>query len=331
MAKLVGVFGMSHSMYPIVPVDRWPTFYDLRRTPREGLPADSAEESALKVQRVHGALKILHDQVAELKPDVMVVFGDDQLECFNYNNMPAFAVYMGKTFSGYGTKTFLDRAKQSAPFAHPQDVMPGHPEFAKGLVEGLLRRGFDPAYCMDMPNVEGGMGHAFLRPAEWLGEFKLPTVPILVNCFFPPQPTAMRCYQLGRAVREVIDAYPGDLRVIVVGSGGLWHTPGMDKPYIDAEFDGQMLGRLKLGEARAMAEYFDNYKVPEGDVSQDTSKPARFSNGVQGYGGPQGGTREHSNWIAAAAACEGRPWTVLDYVPIYRSPIAVAFAYAQLD
>src|SRR5688500_19820330 len=34
--------------------------------------------------------------------------------------------------------------------------------------------------------------------------------------------TGMRCYQMGKAVREVIDEYPDDLRVGVVASGGLW-------------------------------------------------------------------------------------------------------------
>jgi hypothetical protein len=43
-------------------------------------------------------------------------------------------------------------------------------------------------------------------------------------------------------------------------------------------------------------------------------------------GGPQGGTREIANWIAAAAAA-GKPATVVDYVPVYASPIGCGFAY----
>jgi hypothetical protein len=44
-------------------------------------------------------------------------------------------------------------------------------------------------------------------------------------------------------------------------------------------------------------------------------------------GGPRGGTRETCNWIAAAAVAEGRPATLVDYIPIYASPIGAAFAY----
>jgi len=43
-------------------------------------------------------------------------------------------------------------------------------------------------------------------------------------------------------------------------------------------------------------------------------------------GGPQGGTREIANWIAASAVA-GKPATVVDYVPVYASPIGCGFAY----
>ncbi len=42
--------------------------------------------------------------------------------------------------------------------------------------------------------------------------------------------------------------------------------------------------------------------------------------------GLQGGTRETSNWIAAAAMA-GKPATVVDYVAVYSSPIGCGFAY----
>ena len=48
---------------------------------------------------------------------------------------------------------------------------------------------------------------------------------------------------------------------------------------------------------------------------------------MPGFGGPQGGTRETCNWIAAAAVADGRPATLVDYVPVYASPIGAGFAY----
>ena len=78
-----------------------------------------------------------------------------------------------------------------------------------------MKRGFDPAFSMDMPKPEDGLGHAFMRPAESLTDLSLPIVPVLMNCYFAPQPTGTRCYEFGKAMREAIEAFPGDLRVAV--------------------------------------------------------------------------------------------------------------------
>ena len=61
-------------------------------------------------------------------------------------------------------------------------------------------------------------------------------------------------------------AKTGDLRVGVVGSGGLWHTPGTKNAYLNEEFDGETLAFLKAGDGRGMAEHFDAYRVPEGEA-----------------------------------------------------------------
>src|SRR5256885_1406607 len=52
----------------------------------------------------------------------------------------------------------------------------------------------------------------------------LPVIPLIVNPSAPPnQPTPRRCVQLGAALRDQIAAYPEDLRVGVLASGGLSH------------------------------------------------------------------------------------------------------------
>jgi hypothetical protein len=47
-----------------------------------------------------------------------------------------------------------------------------------------MKKGFDPAFSMELPNPERGMGHAFLRPAESLTNFDIPVVPILMNVYY---------------------------------------------------------------------------------------------------------------------------------------------------
>jgi hypothetical protein len=313
MAKLVGVFNTAHSPFCYMAPERW-NEVRANRSLREDVPLDTPEENARKGERIKKGFETLRNKMSELKPDVVVVFGDDQLECFDFTNFPAFALYVGETFTGALSTGAVAR-------------IPGHPALATALLTGLLRRGFDPAFSLDPPKPERGIGHAFLRPAESLTDLTTPIVPVFVNCYYAPQPTAMRCYQLGRAVREIVAEHPGALRVAVVGSGGLWHTPRARDAYLDEAFDRTLLDHMAAGDARAMARHFDAYTAPAGDRSQDVGARGRSATGLPGPGGPQGGTRETCNWIAAAAVAEPAPATVLDYVPVYASPVGAAFAY----
>jgi hypothetical protein len=77
-----------------------------------------------------------------------------------------------------------------------------------------------------------------------------------------------------------------------------------------------------------VAEHFDAYRVAPDDASQQrylASRTKRIT-GLPSPGGPQGGTRETCNWIAAAATVDGCPARVIDYVPVYASPVGVGFA-----
>jgi len=265
-----------------------------------------------------------------VKPDVLVIFGDDQLECFDFNNFPAFAVYVGEEFEGHTSGRdgqFGRPANGAERVAAPMQKMKGNPELGVGILTGLMKRGFDPAFCMDMPKPDRGIGHAFFRPAESLTNFEIPTVPVLLNCYYAPQPTAMRCYEMDKTVRESIEAHPGDMRVAVIGSGGLWHTPGAKNAWLNEDFDREELKYLEAGDARGMAEFFDAYQIPDGDASQFVGEKGRGATGMPGFGGPQGGTRETCNWIAAAGVADGSRSTIVDYIPVYASPVGAAFSY----
>src|SRR4029453_423785 len=194
MATLVGIFNMTHSPFCYMPPEKW---NDVRasRSLRADVPVDDVAANR-----------------AGAAPGVVVVFGDDQLESFDFTNFPTFGVYAGETFEGALSNGIA--AKLS-----------GHPALGLALLTGLMRRGFDPALCLDSPKPERNIGHAFFRPAESLTDLTTAIVPIFVNCYYAPQPTAQRCYQLGVAIREIIAEFPANLRVAVVGSGGLWHTP----------------------------------------------------------------------------------------------------------
>jgi hypothetical protein len=327
MATLVGTFFHSHGGTTSIPGEHWG---ELRsgRPVREDVPVDDHETNVEKAARTHEGFRVLRDKLADLRPDVFVVFSDDQLECFDFNNYPAFAIFVGDRFKK------SPRVRRPGPtagrHAEPGACFNGHPALSTAVLTGIMRRGFDPAFCMDMPKADRGIASGIIRTAEELTDWQTPIVPIMMNVYFAPQPTAIRCYQLGKAVREVIDEYPDDLRVAVVASGGLWHTPGQYHAWLNEEFDRRMLDYLAAGDAHGMADYFESYIVPEDDTSQDIRTARRSVTGMPSPGnGPQFGSRETCTWISAAAASEGCPTTIVDYIPVYASPVGNAFAYCD--
>lgn len=325
MAKLVGVFNMSHTPFCYIPGELW-NERRAGRNIREDVSWDSLEGNIAKFQRIQKGFATLKERLAAVSPDAVIVFGDDQAECFDFNNHPTFAVYVGEEFEGFLAPRDLNVANRD-PTVRARARRRGHPEVAISILKGLMQRKFDPAFCLDMPKPDIGLGHAIMRPAESIISEDTPIVAVLLNCYYAPQVTGARSYELGRAVREIIDELPRDLRIAVVGSGGLWHSQGNGSAYLDEEFDNEVLRHVGAGDARQLATYFDAFEVPGGHPMVRT----RSATGMPSPGGPFGGTRETCNWIAATAVGEGKPGTIVDYVPVYASPIGVAFSYTEIS
>jgi hypothetical protein len=294
---------------------------------------EDLETAKAKSERIQKGFATVKEKLLAADPDVIVVIGDDQGENFNFNNFPGMAVYVGEEFEGVMASNqrreggMAGGGQQQGQAGPPKTKVAGHPGLAVSILTGLMKRGFDPAFCMDLPTPERGIGHAVMRPYQSITDQKTPIVPILLNCYYAPQVTGTRAYQLGKAIRQVIDEYPEDIKVAVVGSGGLWHTPGAMNAYLDEDFDQKTLSLMSAGDIRGMAEHFDSYRVAADDLSQPVGERGRGSTGMPSFGGPQGGTRETCNWIAAAATADGSQGTVVDYVPVYSSPVGAAFAY----
>lgn len=335
MATICAVICASHSPFLYAAPEEWETARISRSASdafARDLPHDTPEENKAKHARCTRAFGILSAQLREARPDVLLVFGDDQLEQFNFGSLPAFCVFIGESISGYRISPYfglpVGRERPARPKTPEHWVtLEGHPLFARRLVSELVARRFDMAFSASAGG--SGIGHAFTRPLESLaGGAATPVVPFYINCYYGPQPTALRCYELGRAVREIVDAWPSDLRVGVIGSGGLWHTPMGRNAYIDQTFDREILAALTRGDARAMAEIFDA-RQPEVDPD-DAEQVERVSGGTGMVLGLGSGSGEIRNWIAASAVVDGTPGTVVDYVDINASPVGAGFAYWNL-
>ncbi len=338
MATLCTAICTSHSPYLFVSPDEWEEARRVRLS-RGGIdsdvPIDSPVENRSKHARCMQALNVLREQLIAARPDVIILFGDDQSEQFDFRNYPAFAVFAGESFAGFKVSDkFGLPIPQTTRAARPKTAehwvtTRGHPQVARALLTQLMRDGFDLSFSIELPRPDDGIGHAFMRPGFHLNPaYDIPTVPFFVNCYFGPQPTAHRCVQLGRAVRRCIDRLPAHLRVAVIGSGGLWHTPMMPNSILDSDFDTTILEHLKRGDPDAMAAYFDS-RSPVVDPS-DPGSLERASGGSQMVLGLGSGTGETRNWIITAAVVDGLGGTVVDYVPVYASPVGLAFAFWQL-
>src|SRR3989304_2674484 len=99
MARVVGVFNTAHSPFLYMPPERW-NEVRASRALREDVPLDDLETNKKKKERIEAAFATLRAKLAELAPDAVVIFGDDQYECFDFSNFPAFAVYVGEEFEG---------------------------------------------------------------------------------------------------------------------------------------------------------------------------------------------------------------------------------------
>jgi aromatic ring-opening dioxygenase catalytic subunit (LigB family) len=165
-------------------------------------------------------------------PDALIVIGSDHLETFFLSAVPTFAVIAG------------ERVK--AAFAGRHYDLPCHP-MAEGLLEHLVGAGFDLVYSQDAE-----LGHAFAAPFEWVLEKRaIPVVPIFVNTYLPPLPTARRCAELGQAIAAFIAARPE--RVAIVASGGMSHYPGTWKyPEPAYDFDHWAIAHLERGDTSAI-------------------------------------------------------------------------------
>jgi 2,3-dihydroxyphenylpropionate 1,2-dioxygenase len=178
------------------------------------------------------AMRQLGKDLDEIKPDAIIVIGSDHLETFFLSAVPTFAIVGGE--------------KSKAAFARKTYALPIHP-FTEELLDKLVNAGFDMTYSQDAE-----LGHSFAAVYEWVIEGRsIPVVPIFVNTYLPPLPTAKRCAQLGAAIKDAVTA--SSYRVAIVASGGMSHYPGAWKyPQPAFDFDWWAIAQMERGHNDAL-------------------------------------------------------------------------------
>ncbi|MFN4003961.1 MAG: class III extradiol dioxygenase family protein [Hylemonella sp.] len=168
----------------------------------------------------------IREWLARHKPDVAVVFYNDHGLNFFLDKMPTFAVGAAAEYhnadEGWGIPTL-------PPYKGNQDL-------SWHIINTLIDREFDVVSCQEML-----VDHAFTVPLKlfWPDEVcPVMTVPICINTVQFPLPHARRVYNLGKAVGEAIQSWNSDLKVVVIGTGGLSHQlDGQRAGFINKDFD----------------------------------------------------------------------------------------------
>ena len=195
------------------------------------------------------------------RPDVLVVFSNDHLQNFFYDNMPAFCVGVGERYwaPSDGAAKFLRIPARQIHGARP---------WGQAFVEDALDHDFDVAYAHELEFWDDlSVPLSFLMP-----ESTIPVVPILINCVAPPLPRPKRVYELGKLVGGFIErARSAAERVALLGTGVISHWIGVPgHGSINPEFDHKILGAIREGRGESLAALtYDEIEKEGGNGGQE--------------------------------------------------------------
>jgi protocatechuate 4,5-dioxygenase beta chain len=170
------------------------------------------------------------ETLTRANPDVLVMVGSDHFHQLWLDNMPQFLI--GK--APYYDANYYNEERE---FCLPRMCLPGH----EALSGYLLREGIDAGFDLAFSN-ELRVDHSITCPIITLRpEADLPIVPVYTNIFAPPMPQPRRFVELGRLLRRLVEAWPSDQRVAIIGTGHLSLELGGPRQFgphgPDPEFD----------------------------------------------------------------------------------------------
>ena len=307
MAKLVIGVGSSHGPSIQSAPEHWKKLADgdtrdprfdyasLLAAAKPGLDKEIAPDlQAARHKAGRAALQRLSARLKEARPDVMIVVSNphrirpaEAHPVLGILRAPQFPVIKRNELPFDPDSRFVDDDKRERPKSVVDRA--GHPELANHLLEHLIENSFDVA-CVDRLPDGAVLDDAFTFAYDWLfTELPIPMVPLMLSRDLPNQATPRRCYELGKAIRKAVAAWPQDARVCIVASGGLSHQ------IVDEELDRLVVRALQDDDGEALC----------------ALSRARLN------GAP--GTPEILNWIVVAAAMSPSPMLLESYLPCYRS------------
>ena len=234
-SRIVGGLGLSH-------------------VPSVGVAYDRGKMQTPAWKPLWDAYVPVREWLARLEPDVAIVVYNDHGADFQLDKYPTFAIGVAERYAiadeGFGTR--------------PLPEVRGDAEFSTHVVESLVADEFDLTVCQEL-----AVEHGFLVPMNLCFEhgpagWPVATVPLQVNVIQHPLPSGRRCYRLGQALRKAVSTYEKNIRVVVMGTGGMSHqlqgkrfgfmNEAFDQRFLDGlEKDPEALAQLSHHELMAQA------------------------------------------------------------------------------
>lgn len=176
----------------------------------------------------------------EVAPDVVILVYNDHGTAFSLDVVPTFALGINDHYppadEGWGPR--------------PVPVVEGDMELSRHLAESLIFDEFDLTIVNEMAVDHGLTVPLSLmcgQPEAW--PFKV--IPLAVNVVQYPPPTGQRCFKLGQAIRKAVESFDEDLKVVIMGTGGMSHQlHGERAGLINREWDNRFLDDLTADPQR---------------------------------------------------------------------------------
>ena len=176
----------------------------------------------------------------EKRPDVLFFCFNDHATSFFFDHYPTFALGVSEQYA------IADEG------VGPRRIPPlkGHAALSRHIARSLVDAEFDISIFQDVPldhGLHSPLTMMWPTQPDWPGR----VVPLVVNVIQQPLPKPSRCFALGKALRKAIESYPEDLKVAMVGTGGLSHQMIGDRAgFNDERWDREFLELIERDPER---------------------------------------------------------------------------------
>jgi len=194
MAKIIGGIATSH-------------------TPTIGFAIDAKKQKDPVWAPIFEGFEPVQKWLVDKKPDVLVYIFNDHITSFFFDHYSHFTLGVGEKY--------WPADEGGGPRKLP--TINGHPKLAAHIAKAMVAEEFDLSYFQNK-----GLDHGFFSPMSLLTPpsetgWPVAVVPIQCGVLDLPIPSPKRFYNFGQSLRKAIESYPEDLKVVVLGTGGLSH------------------------------------------------------------------------------------------------------------